>query len=322
MTYDQPQHRAKISPEALSIGAVSKATDIPVSTLRTWERRYGWPVPLRTQSGHRKYSATIVPHLRLIQTALDEGHKPRDVVSLPLDDLHTLLGPPAAASAPAKEKDAAEEVAPHHADPMLQAVVRQWLETTLTLDRPAMMRNLERSWFRLDPISFLQDLVTPFLAEVGMAWYRGEMAVLHEQFASECLRSFLCSQWQPLSQRAGGRPVVCATLPGEYHALGLHMVAVIMAMAGCEVVFLGCDTPTEAIAKAVITHRSCDVLLSVSAASKAREGLVREQIGRLRAQLPPKVELVLGGSGAPTLPGLTSFHSLWDLHQWSKARCL
>ena len=34
----------------LSIGAVAKATGIRVETLRTWERRYGFPRPERTGS--------------------------------------------------------------------------------------------------------------------------------------------------------------------------------------------------------------------------------------------------------------------------------
>ena len=36
----------------LSIGALARASYIPVTTLRTWERRYGYPVAERKPSGH------------------------------------------------------------------------------------------------------------------------------------------------------------------------------------------------------------------------------------------------------------------------------
>ena len=62
--------------------------------------------------------------------------------------------------------------APPRRPPCSRRSCASGLRPTLTLDRPKMMQNLERSWFRLDAVSFLQDLVTPFLAEVGMAWYR------------------------------------------------------------------------------------------------------------------------------------------------------
>ena len=85
---------------------------------------------------------------------------------------------------------------------------------------------------------------------------------------------------------------------------------------------MGVTPPTEAIANAATVHHAATVLLSVSAASKSRESLVLEQLGRLRTLLPPKAQIVLGGSGAPTVQGLTSFHSLWALQQWAKANCL
>jgi len=59
----------------LSIGAVSRATGIPTSTLRTWERRYGFPDPARTESGHRRYTPSVVSHLELLARAIDAGHR-------------------------------------------------------------------------------------------------------------------------------------------------------------------------------------------------------------------------------------------------------
>jgi hypothetical protein len=46
-------------PGQISIGALSRATGIPVETLRTWEARYGFPIPERKRSGHRVYSGGI-----------------------------------------------------------------------------------------------------------------------------------------------------------------------------------------------------------------------------------------------------------------------
>lgn len=40
----------------LSIGELAARTSIGISTLRAWERRFGFPVPDRVTSGHRRYS--------------------------------------------------------------------------------------------------------------------------------------------------------------------------------------------------------------------------------------------------------------------------
>ena len=77
--------------EALSIGALSRATRIPVETIRTWEQRYGSPVAVRKPSGHRLYSAGAVEHLRLVGRLLAHGHRPGEILPLSLRELDKLL---------------------------------------------------------------------------------------------------------------------------------------------------------------------------------------------------------------------------------------
>jgi DICT domain-containing protein len=47
-------------PASLSIGDLAERTGVPVGTLRTWETRYGVPVPRRMAGGHRRYDAHVV----------------------------------------------------------------------------------------------------------------------------------------------------------------------------------------------------------------------------------------------------------------------
>src|SRR5262245_39330038 len=75
----------------LSIGARSRATRIPVETLRTWERRYGTPLPQRKPSGHRVYPADMVEHLRRVERLLSQGHRPAEILPLSTRDLAALL---------------------------------------------------------------------------------------------------------------------------------------------------------------------------------------------------------------------------------------
>ena len=46
------------------IAAVSEALDIPIPTIRSWERRYGFPDPSRTSGRHRRYSLAEISQLR------------------------------------------------------------------------------------------------------------------------------------------------------------------------------------------------------------------------------------------------------------------
>jgi DNA-binding transcriptional MerR regulator len=66
------------SPAVYSIGAVARMLDIPPATLRTWEERYGLPVPERSPGGHRLYSRDQVDQLRFVKVQLDQGISPAD----------------------------------------------------------------------------------------------------------------------------------------------------------------------------------------------------------------------------------------------------
>ncbi|HEX5917314.1 MAG TPA: DICT sensory domain-containing protein [Nocardioides sp.] len=45
---------------SLSIGDLAHRTGVPISTLRSWEKRYGFPEPRRQGGGHRRYSEADV----------------------------------------------------------------------------------------------------------------------------------------------------------------------------------------------------------------------------------------------------------------------
>jgi MerR family transcriptional regulator, light-induced transcriptional regulator len=48
----------------LSIGQLARQTGVGVSTLRAWEHRYAFPVPVRLGSGHRRYTSRDVEAVR------------------------------------------------------------------------------------------------------------------------------------------------------------------------------------------------------------------------------------------------------------------
>lgn len=41
----------------MTIGDVAEICGVAVVTIRSWERRYGWPEPMRSRGEHRRYLA-------------------------------------------------------------------------------------------------------------------------------------------------------------------------------------------------------------------------------------------------------------------------
>lgn len=286
-----------MSPPLLSIGAVSAATGIPVNTLRTWERRYGWPAPDRTTGHQRLYTPDVVDRLRLVARALAVGHRAAQVVHASSEELEELLG-----------------VRPPEPEPATGEGIDLWMGAVRNLEGETLQRGFRQSLASMGLVPFLEQCAGPFLVRVGHAWSIGEIQTFHEHFASEQLRDFLAAGWRPLVERARGPMVVCATLPGEAHALGLHMAASVLALEGCRMVFVGPDTPIRDLEQGVVQAGARGLFMSVSASARPEEA--RAGLTELRRRLPESVRMVVGGSGAPDgIPGVRVVTRLAEIPQ-------
>ena len=64
------------SDAGLPIAAVERETGLGKDTLRVWERRYGFPRPLRDEHGERLYPPEQVERLHQIRRLMDQGLRP------------------------------------------------------------------------------------------------------------------------------------------------------------------------------------------------------------------------------------------------------
>lgn len=291
----------------LSIGALSRATGIPVETLRTWEGRYGFPVPERKPSGHRTYPAADVARLRRIAAALASGHRAGEVVGASEEQLGELL---ATAPEPPPVPALSAPLAPADLPGLLGHVRR--------FEAEPLAGALLSDWSRSSPVEFLETRAAPLLRAVGEAWERGELQVAHEHFLSERLADLLRSARLPFEERARGPLAVLTTLPGEEHALGLQMAALVLAWAGCRVLCLGPRTPVAEVARLARDLQARAVAVSVSLATRGPRTAAKLAV--LRRQLPRRTALLVGGDGAPEArPGVEVFRDLRALAAWARA---
>src|SRR5262249_43581772 len=199
--HDEPRHDARPSGGRLSIGSPWRATGIAVETLRTWERRYGYPLPERKPSGHRLYPVGSVPRLRQMAQALAHGHRASQVVGASSADLRALLE-----AAPARTV----RIRPHRAGDSFEA---ELLRAVREFDAEHLTRRLLAEWARLGPLDFLNACVAPLVRAVGDAWAHGRLEVRHEHFLSERVSDLLRALRLPHEERGAGPLVILTSLP-------------------------------------------------------------------------------------------------------------
>jgi MerR family transcriptional regulator, light-induced transcriptional regulator len=263
---------AKVEPDLLSIGDICSETGLSADLVRVWERRYGFPVPLRLPSGHRRYRPSDLHQLRLMAEAVAQGHRPSMVARAGEASLKRLLIP---TDNPRVET-------------LFQAVV--------AMDSDRMRRLLMESLDLLGWKPFLQQLVAQLLDRVGMAWAEGSIGIQQEHLLTEVLEDLLRERRLTFPTRPDQGRVLLCTLPGERHRLGLLMAALAYAAQGISTEMLGVDLPVASIAQAARTLRVDRVAVSLSIQSAGET--TRRLLMDLQERLPSGCRLIVGGQGA------------------------
>lgn len=288
----------------LSIAALALETGIAKDTLRMWERRYGFPQPVRSPRGERRYPAQQVTRLRQMRRLLDQGMRPGQVLTLSGDEL---------------ERAAARQPAPADGDSALIDLIKRHDDGGL---RQELRARLLRDGLR----QFVCSTAAAMLERVGDGWARGEIEVFEEHHFSAQLDTVLRETMAQLPAGAETPRVLLTTLTGEPHTLGLMLAMALLRLQGAACVLLGPQTPQSQIVAAARAFEIDIVALSFS--EYVDPGAVRTGVRQLRLELPDKVALWCGGRAAQRLkrppPGVTVLGSLEQVPQllacWPTAR--
>ncbi|NVN93026.1 MAG: MerR family transcriptional regulator [Desulfuromonadales bacterium] len=259
-----------------SITEIECETGISRDTLRVWERRYGFPAPLRNQRSERVYSGKELERLRLIKQLLDRGMRPGTLVKLDDQKLRQL----------ADEHKNAVPVSPD---------VEELLEILASGASHALQPRLEAKLLQYGLRNFVSEVVAPMNHAVGEAWFAGKIGVLDEHYYSEQVRALLTTALSGQSPGAGTPRVLLTTLPGEQHGIGLLMVACMMSLEGAAILSLGVQTPLEEIVRGAV-EGACDIV-ALSCSDYMGRRTIARQLVRLRKLLPRDIVIWVGGRG-------------------------
>lgn len=279
----------------MNIGTVERDTGLGKDTLRVWERRYGFPQPIRDANGERLYTVEQVQHLRLIKRLMDHGHRPGRLFSASENELLLLAG--------TMQSEARAEPADD------QGVAGQILTLVRAHDAQGLRQALSQAMLRQGLYHFVLETVVPLNRMVGDAWMSGELEIFAEHLYSEQIKSLLRQAISSLPASTSGRPrIVLTTVPEEQHILGLLMAECLLSLDGATCISLGTQTPLLEIRLAAVAHDADIIALSFSSAFPERR--ISPLLAQLRQMLPANVALWAGGAGTGRLPAIAGIVAL------------
>jgi DNA-binding transcriptional MerR regulator len=261
----------------ITIGAAARQTGIPAATLRKWESRYGFPVPVRTAGDQRAFRASDLDALIEISRRMATGQRAGVAIRAVKMGLQQSLPDTTLASAAGYIQE-----------------VSLAIDLLLQNDLQAFEGCLARHLARHGAAVFACDLAIPLIEAVGNLWEQGRLPVYAEHLFSGILQKVTFQ----LPGRAPKNPaprVLLASPAGESHTLALVLLNAVLCEAGIATVFLQGGLPAAEIAAAAKAFNVQVVALSASVACPPR--LLVTELRSLRALLEAGMELWIGGTG-------------------------
>lgn len=234
-----------MSPEErpmFSIGAVTRMTGIPETTLRVWERRYHFPQTGRTSGGHRLYSQDEVLHLQWVKLRLDEGMRVGHAIRA-LQHTHRAAATAAALHEPISVAE------PAH--PLLATISARLLDSLQSYDSAQAAAILSDALANHTLEHVVLDVVGPVMDAIGDRWCSGETTVAMEHFATNFLRQQLLGWLSDSPAPFAVNPIALACAPEELHEGSLLMLGTLLRRRFWPIAYLGQALPLSDLAPLV-----------------------------------------------------------------------
>lgn len=268
-----------------TIKVLSERTGVQPVTIRAWERRYDLLDPERLDNNYRLYSDRDIQIIRWITHRLDEGL----TISNAVREYHSLrengIWPSALPTVIAPEP----KINPKHPPKYYS----EQLFKALTNNQEAKAKEVVdevQSMFDIKTIFF--EIFSPMLYEIGEAWYRGEIRIAAEHYASTFIRGILLNLLQAFPIYSAAPTILIGCAPEEFHEIAALMLSVLLRREGYQVEFLGADLPVDDLVLYASDVAPDMVILSASFEHSARP------LFNMQAKLnkiPGKPKLGFGG---------------------------
>lgn len=259
-----------------TITALAKLSGQATTTLRSWERRYGVPTPLRSENGRRMYSAEDADRVVKISELAKRGHAVSELCALPVDALAELLG----------------GVEDHHLARATDGVRREIARLVIERDFVGFRARLSEALVLLPAVDMAEGVLGPILRLIGEEWVEGRLSVYQEHLFSAQIRQILFASVGLYPAGPGSLRVAFSTFPGELHEMGALVAWRVAAAAGAEALYLGPNLPAAELAAAATALGVRAIALSLVHTEDIEQSVA--DLRALRAATPPTTAIWVG----------------------------
>jgi len=220
----------------LNLGAITRETGVNADTLRAWERRYNLPQPARSEGGQRLYSQEDLEIIKWLVSQQKTGMRISKIVELWHSQVEKGINP--LLETKLFEKTSATSNS-------LTTYRQRWFSACVAFDEAKAGEIINEAFSQYQPEDVCFDVLLAGLSEIGAAWYKGDVSVQQEHFASALvvrrLNALIAGAPPPIRTEK----IIVAAPPDEAHTISSLLLSYLLRRRGWDVIYLGANVPLE-----------------------------------------------------------------------------
>ena len=240
---------------AYNIDQFSKITGINKLLLRTWENRYSFLTPKRTETKIRIYSDELLILALNTKLLLDNGYKISKISKKNNKEIENLI------NEISTQKTAIES--------QVSIYINQFIKSGLKFDTSLFNKTFSDCSSKFSMIDLYKKIMLPTFSKIGLFWLSNKMNPAQEHFLSEMFKQKIYNQIDNIKNKEKKERWLLFLPPNEYHELGLLFTRFLLTYYGFDVIYLGANVPYSSLDQISKTQLIPNVLFfSVSNFSK------------------------------------------------------
>ena len=212
-----------------TIDQFSQITGLNKILIRTWENRYQFVTPKRSDTNIRMYDDQIVTKGIKYSILTENGHKISKLISLNDQEINSIIE---------------ETLDNTDNETKISIYISNFIEAGLFFNQKLFNDTYKECYNKLGIEKLYTEVLMDTMNRIGILWLNSQISPANEHFISENIRIKISSEIESQNDEPSKKNKWILYLPeNEYHDIGLLFAYLLLKTKGHPVIYLGQNLP-------------------------------------------------------------------------------
>ncbi|MBR77296.1 MAG: hypothetical protein CMD36_05175 [Flavobacteriales bacterium] len=217
-----------------TIDQFSQITGLNKILIRTWENRYNFVEPIRTETNIRYYTDEMLIKGIKYSILVDNGYKISKLIKTEEKEINLLIDNILNETKDEKTKN--------------KIYISKFVQSAIYFDQKLFDHTYKKCVKEIGLIEFYSDVLLKTMNEIGVLFLNSDINPAHEHFLSENIRRKLSNETEKIKiQKDRNREWVLFLPENEFHDISLMFTNYILKSYGYKTTYLGQNVPRESL---------------------------------------------------------------------------